>query len=116
MSLWDFRARIVNVVDADTVDAVIDIGFRLTTEQRLRLLGINTPELHAKDAVTRLAAQQATAAVLLWVDTLEGEWPVILHTEKSDAFGRWLATITPRAGGPSLNQYLLNSGFAVPFR
>lgn len=44
-----YKAKIINVVDGDTVDATIDVGFKMTTVQRLRLLGINTPEKNSKD-------------------------------------------------------------------
>ena len=47
--MYEYRAKLVRVVDGDTVDALIDCGFSLFTRQRIRLLGINTPECRTRD-------------------------------------------------------------------
>ena len=41
---YEFQVRITNVVDGDTVDALIDIGFKIKYDERIRLLGLDTPE------------------------------------------------------------------------
>jgi len=41
---YKFIAKVTNIVDGDTFDAIVDLGFRMTTEQRFRLEGIDTPE------------------------------------------------------------------------
>ena len=41
---YEFPVRITNVVDGDTVDALIDIGFKIKYDERIRLLGLDTPE------------------------------------------------------------------------
>lgn len=53
------NAVIFNVVDGDTVDALIDLGFGIYTKQRLRLSGINTSELNSEDALEREKATKA---------------------------------------------------------
>jgi micrococcal nuclease len=113
--LWVFRARAVNVVDGDTIDVVIDAGFRATRVERLRLLGLNTPE---RKTPTRAAGDAARAFAMAWLDLAASdgdEWPLVVQTEKSDAFGRYLATIWDRATGRCLNDDLIASGNAVPF-
>lgn len=108
------RARVLGVVDGDTIDVQIDVGFYLTAVQRLRLLGVNTPELHAADPVTRDLAQQARQLTTTWVlDHVHGVpdtgWPYTIRTEKADAFGRYLAVVMCREGH-SLAQALLDAG------
>ena len=44
-AMYQYRAKLKRVVDGDTIDAIIDLGFKMTTEQRIRLKGINTPEI-----------------------------------------------------------------------
>ena len=110
--MWEYRARVLRVVDGDTVDADIDVGFHLVTKVRLRLLGVNTPELHDRHPVVKAAALQAKAFTQAWVDALPTEeWPVTISTQKDDVFGRWLAVVDGPHG--ELNGALLQSGNAT---
>ncbi|MEK6882381.1 MAG: thermonuclease family protein [Nanoarchaeota archaeon] len=88
MQLYLYKAKIINIVDGDTIDAEIDVGFKLKTVQRLRLLGVNTAETHSKDLDQKLLAKQATEFTSKLLDK-----NVIIQTEKSDAFGRYLAKV-----------------------
>ena len=120
-------ADIYRVVDGDTVDATVDAGFKRRSDERLRLLGVNTPELRSRDPQERIAAQQAKDFTAAWLaehaqmNTVTVTWgdeevrPFNIQTEKDDSFGRWLATVECQRGY-SLNQALLDSGNAVPFR
>lgn len=108
--MYTYKATIVNVVDGDTVDAVIDVGFKMTTIQRLRLLGVDTAELTSKDPLERVKAQEAK---LYTIEQLLNK-SVLINTEKSDSFGRYLATVY--VGGIDFNKSLLEKGLAVPFK
>lgn len=112
--LWVFRAKSTHIVDGDTIDCVIDAGFRSTRVERLRLLGVNAPEIHGP---TKPAGDTATAFVVEWlrVGSALDPWPLILQTEKSDVFGRFLAQVWRIVDGANLNDDLLASGHAVPF-
>ena len=102
--LYNYRATITNVVDGDTVDATIDLGFRMTSTQRLRLLGLDTPEKFGPTKTQGLAAKQFVMTNLLFQH-------VVIRTHKSDVFGRWLAVIF--LGGVNFNQRLIDEGWAV---
>jgi micrococcal nuclease len=107
--MYDYKAKIINVVDGDTVDAEIDVGFKMKTIQRLRMNRINTREMHDKDEAKRalaIQAKQFTSKTLLGKD-------VVLITSKSDAFGRWLAEIV--LDDINFNNLLLENGLALPF-
>ena len=113
-NLYNYKGTVTNVVDGDTVDVLIDVGFHLSFKTRVRLLGINTPEMNAKDEATRTAAQAAknfTTAHLL-------NSQVKLHTEKADAFGRYLAVIYLVKDGIEINfnDLLVKDGYAVIFK
>jgi micrococcal nuclease len=117
----DYRynaASIRRVVDGDTVDVVVDLGFRVTSAQRLRLIGIDTPEPNSKEAEERVAAHKATAYVRKCLERKGTQ--VRIHSIKEDSFGRWLAEIYFRApeGGKwrHLNGELLKEGLAVSYR
>lgn len=119
------RCRILRVVDGDTLDCEIDLGFNMRVTERIRLLGVNAPEAKGE---TKGAAGAATAFVEQWLDRNStrsfsfdgvGDWErwFILRTEKDDAFGRWLGHISCESGGfyTSLNDALLIAGHAVPW-
>jgi endonuclease YncB( thermonuclease family) len=101
-----YRAKITRVIDADTMDAVIDVGFRMTTHQRLRLLGVQAPEM---STVAGRAAKE-------WVEDFLAahENHVTIMTHKTGSFGRWLAVIL--VPEQNLNDLLLERGIAVPYK
>lgn len=109
MELYTFRAFCTNVVDGDTADFVIDVGFKLTTEQRVRFLGVNTPE---RNQTGYKEATEFTRNTLLDKD-------VFIQTYKADSFGRYLADIYYENKDGEiihLNQELLDLKLAVPFK
>lgn len=108
---WVFPARLVRVIDADTLITQIDCGFQTYRVDRLRLLGLNAPEVHG---VTREFGLAATAYVAAWLSLATGDWPLVVETHKSDVFGRYLALVYRLIDAACLNTDLLTSGHAVP--
>lgn len=112
---WVFRARLTAVIDGDTLDLIVDAGFRATRAERVRLLGVNTPE---RKGPTRAAGDAAAAFVADWLHApyaLPADWPLLIQTSKSDVFGRYLATVWRIHDGACLTADLLAAGHAVPF-
>ena len=97
-----FYAKVIRVVDGDTIDVEIDHGCRIKSTQRLRFADINTPEDTAGKPATNYVIQAVAGAKL------------VIRTYKSDAFDRWLTRVW--VNGVDLNATLVNLGFAVPFR
>ena len=87
--MYTYKATIINIVDGDTVDAIIDMGFKIHTTQRLRLNRIDTEEMHDANLEKRKLAIEAKEYLR---NTLLNK-EVIIETRKSDSFGRWLAEI-----------------------
>lgn len=116
--LWVFRARVTRVIDGDTVDATVDAAFHSSRIERLRLLGVNAPE---RKLETRAAGDAAKQFVEDWLVAAGlgvgpgGDWPLIIQTEKTDVFGRYLANIWRVVDGANLSDDLLTSGNAVVF-
>jgi micrococcal nuclease len=98
------KATVINVVDGDTIDAVVDLGYAMTTVQRFRLLSINTPE----------RGQEGFAEAKQFVEDSILNRTVYIQSEKSDSFGRYLANVY--VDNYSLNELLLSKGLAVPFK
>lgn len=105
-----YNAVVTRVVDGDTIDATVDLGFTVKVDVRFRLSGINTPELRDSDPIKAEAAQQAKKFV---IDACLNR-QVTLKSYKTDKYGRWLADIW--VDGVSLNSQLLNEGLAVVYK
>ena len=104
-----YNAVITRVIDGDTVDATVDLGFRIFTILRLRLHGIDTAELNDRDPALREHARQGKQ----FVENLTLNKQVTLETFRTDKFGRWLAVIY--IDGQNVNQLLLEHGLAKPY-
>lgn len=98
------RARVIKVIDGDTIEASVDLGFNIWTRQRFRLLGINTPE---RDEVGYNEATQFTVEKVL-------DKVVHIESRKTDKYGRYLATVH-LSDGTTLNQLLLQKGYAKEY-
>lgn len=106
-----YNAKITNVVDGDTIDAVVDLGFNIYTKIRFRLYGIDTPEKTDKDPVVRISAMLATEFVrsaLLDAD-------VTIESKEKDKYGRWLGIIHMKLEQPTINEQLITLGLAKPY-
>jgi len=108
-----YKAKVVNVVDGDTVDLDTDLGFRITFRQRYRLYGVDTPEMNDPDPAVRAMAVKAKEFVLAQVGGKE--IVVNTHLDRADKYGRWLALIHVKdAAGAwmDLNAELVRLGLA----
>jgi len=98
--------------DGDTIDLIIDLGFKMTTCQRIRLLDVNTPELRGSSKEEGLYWRNLTRQWLEDASEISNEeWFLLVKTEKSDAFGRYLADIERKSVTDKyLSSYLLKMG------
>ena len=63
--MYEYRVKIIKVVDGDTVDVDIDLGFGITlTDERVRIMGIDTPESRTRDKVEKVFGKAAKQALL----------------------------------------------------
>lgn len=110
-----YDAVVTNVVDGDTIDATVDLGFNIFQNMRLRLYGIDTKELTSKDEHDRMLANEAKQYVINSILNKH----VLLKTYKQDKYGRYLANVYIYNDGIleklTLNDSLISEGFAVPY-
>ena len=91
MKPYYYIAEVVKVYDGDTCTCIVDLGFKLSAKIKVRLVGIDTPEVRTKDEEEKARGFAARD----WLrEQILGE-KVLLHTEKKGKFGRWLGTIWP---------------------
>lgn len=112
--MYQYKAKVDRVVDGDTLDLIIDLGFKITTHQRIRLAGIDTPETYnvKKDSDEYQKGKAATQFVESRLADNNNE--VIIETTKlTGKFGRYIGTIRLADNEMSLNEELVDKGFAV---
>jgi len=116
MERFWYGAQVLKVIDGDTIDLMIDLGFDIHHKIRVRLYGVNTPESRTKDAAEKEMGLKAKSFTKDWLD---GHQWVFVNTipDKNDKYGRILAKIysSDQIGDPKtacLNTDIIQAGFA----
>ncbi len=112
--LYTYRADVVNVLDGDTIKAVVDLGFGVRSVQTLRLRGIDAPEIATADGMEAKKALEKMLKIQdggLRMADGKANPGVLIKTVKSDKYDRYLADVF--INGAYVNQKLVEQGFAV---
>jgi micrococcal nuclease len=110
MNLYNYKATVVRVVDGDTVELMIHLGFTIVWKSTCRFFGVNTPELKSKDPLVRAKALEAKQYL---IDKLPAGEVVYITSKELDKYGRPLADIYYSPELKHLNQELLDTGLAI---
>ena len=112
--MYEYKATIRRVVDGDTVDVTLDLGFNIMFNSRIRLLGIDTPESRTRDLEEKKRGLAAKDRVK---ELCPVGSSVILKTTKDGRgkFGRILGEIFVSGVVQSINQLLVEEGHAVEY-
>jgi micrococcal nuclease len=102
--VYEYKARLVEVIDGDTLKARVDLGFHVSVEVTLRLKRIDAPELRGPDKQRGLLAKSALNAFCL------GEMTIRTEKAPGDKYGRWLAEVS--VNGQSINDMMVHDGHA----
>ena len=104
--------KVTKVVDGDTIDVDIDLGFNISFAQRVRLAGIDTPESRTKDLREKALGLEVKNKVK---SAIESAKTVIIKTELPDStekYGRILGWVYLDGAAKSLNEQLIEEGYA----
>lgn len=112
---YQYKAQLKRVVDGDTMDLEVDLGFYVITRQRFRLLDIDTPEIYgsAKDSEEYVKGQAAKKFVEARFQDNQGQ--CVVKSTKTGVYGRWLGEIFFEDSSQSLNNELLKEGLAEQY-
>ena len=104
--------KVTKVVDGDTIDVDIDLGFDISFSSRVRLAGIDTPESRTTDKAEKALGLEAKAYLK---HAIENAKSVVIKTEKMDSsekYGRILGWVYVDGNTVSLNDMMINDGYA----
>jgi len=116
-SCYNFRVtKIKKVVDGDTIDVVIDLGFDLAKTERVRIAGVDTPEKRTRDLEEKALGLDATN----WLkekltETIKGDEELTIRTELKGGvgkYGRLLGWLYVGDSDVSLNKQMIEQGYA----
>jgi micrococcal nuclease len=111
--MYHYKIKKFNrIIDGDTVDLDIDLGFSIFVSYRVRLKDIDTPEIRTKDLEEKAKGLEAKE----WLEkelAREGEW--VIETFKEDKYGRILGILYLVGDPVTVNEKMLNEGIALPY-
>jgi micrococcal nuclease len=111
--MYEYYVRKVeNVVDGDTIDVLIDLGFDILFQSRVRLAGIDTPESRTKDLKEKALGLESKEYLKKYLKDAKS---VVIKTEKMDSsekYGRILGWLYVNDDTESINDKMINDGYA----
>ena len=111
--MYEYHVKKVNnVVDGDTIDVYIDLGFYISFSSRVRLAGIDTPESRTKDLAEKKLGLEAKEYVK---SKIKDAKEVVIKTEKMDSsekYGRILGWLFLDGSKVSVNEQMIADGYA----
>ena len=116
-SCYNFRVtEIVKVVDGDTIDVIIDLGFDLYKKERVRVAGVDTPEKRTRNLEEKELGIDATNWLTEQLDSaIDGEDDLVIRTEIDGGFGKYgqlLGWLYIGKDTESINERMIREGYA----
>lgn len=109
--MYEYKVKSVErIVDGDTVDVILDLGFGLFKKERCRVAGIDTPEKRTRDLREKQLGMDATHYAEMWFGT---EHNLTVRTEKDGKYGRMLGWFY--RGDECFNHKIIEDGYALPY-
>lgn len=102
--LYTYNAKLIKIVDGDTLDVIVDLGFDVFKKIRCRLANINAPEMNTD-------AGKASKQYL--VNLIPVNSDIVIKSKKYDKYGRSVATIY--FNDININDLMLHEGYAIPY-
>jgi micrococcal nuclease len=109
-----YKGFVLKIIDGDTLDILVDLGFHIQKTIRVRIYGINCPETRGEEKDAGLKSKNFVKELIDGKEIL-----LKTHKDKKDKYGRWLAEIQGDFGPdlPSdLSSLLISKGLAQPYK
>ena len=106
--MYEYKCQIVKIIDGDSVDVLTDVGFRVIIGMRIRLAGINAPEMRSPEG-------PKAKARLLELMPIGSEMIVRTKKDKTEKWGRYLGVFIDDEGH-EVNERMVMEGFAVRYK
>tara|TARA_B100000497_G_C7643982_1_gene387209 strand:- start:62 stop:403 length:342 start_codon:yes stop_codon:yes gene_type:complete len=108
--MYKYNAKLDRVVDGDTIDALVDLGFDTWKKVRIRMMGMNAPESRTRDLEEKKLGLAAKARLI----EMLGDGEFTLQSHGVGKYGRCLGEVF-RESDVSINRQLINEGHATEY-
>ena len=113
--MYEYKAKLLRIVDGDTVDVLIDVGFSTFKKERVRLYGINTPECRTRNLEEKKKGLAAKDRLEEIIASFGENFLIKTQIDKKGKYGRILGEIFSLDKSSNANQMLLSEGHAVEY-
>lgn len=114
-ALYNYKCKVLRVIDGDTVEVDVDLGFSTWKKVTLRLDFIDAPEIRTKDLEEKAKGIEATELLTNLLLDNNPDAVIYIQSNSVDDFGRSIAKIFTQEGD-NVNLILLESGFAKEWK
>ena len=111
--MFEYNATVTKVVDGDTIDAIVDLGFSTFKKVRIRMHGINAPESRTRDLEEKKKGLAAKARLIEMLEENKNEFILVSHGVGK--FGRCLGEIFLNKKENSINKQLIWEGHGTEY-
>jgi|TARA_R100001460_G_scaffold8549_2_gene21109 micrococcal nuclease len=111
--MYEYSCTVERVVDGDTIDVILDLGFDILYKSRVRLYGIDTPESRTRDLDEKARGKMASAFLK---EAIENGDKIVIQTKLKDSrgkFGRVLGDVV--VDEENINQSMIDANLAVAY-
>jgi micrococcal nuclease len=111
--MYEYKAKVIRILDGDTIEAIIDLGFGVSLKKIVRLEGIDAPEIRTRSSEIKAKG----IASRDYLSNLINDKLIIIKTKliKNDKFGRILGIIHEINSNVSVNSKMISEGYAVKY-
>lgn len=109
--MYEYKCEVKRIVDGDTVDVIIDLGFSIHFSTRVRLYGIDTPESRTRNKDEKVRGFLSKDYLKEWLD--QGGVIIRTYRDKKGKFGRVLGEMV--VGGRNINLLMVDENYAVKY-
>jgi micrococcal nuclease len=110
--MYEYKVKVIEVIDGDTIDVAIDLGFDISTNKRIRLSGIDCPESRTTDLHEKKLGLEAKEYLKQLVGTASNVVVKTLPADTYEKYGRVLGKLYIDSSVISVNELMVSRGYA----
>lgn len=115
--MYEYKAKVIRIIDGDTIEVELDLGFDTYRREKIRLLRVNTAEIYGvkKESAKYAAGQVATDFTKTWISETNSNITLKTEKDKTGKYGRYLAEVFAVEGlhvgvGKNLQDAIIEAG------
>jgi micrococcal nuclease len=114
--MYEYNAELIRIIDGDTVDCWIDLGFDIRIQERVRLAGIDAPETRTRDLEEKAKGFESKEWLIKALDGENTKFIIVTNNfNRTGKYGRTIGTIMLK-NGTNINELMVQEGLATVYK